>query len=472
MGRLKRRGRVCRRLFHTEALSASWHSPISRIACCGFGPWFLGLGSAAVYCVIAFWSRSSQGIGLIPFAGFMSIASMVYLLAYVSGERSAIPSRTVWFWALLFRVVGFYGEPLFEDDHYRYLWDGFRYAAAGTPYGVAPEAFFADPSIPESFRPILGQINHPDIPTIYAPVFQQVFRLAYWLAPGQLWSLKLILIGVDLFLVGLLFRLASPHHVLLYAWNPLVIKEIAFTAHPDGLVGFFLIACWVLITNGKRLVAGLALAAATASKVAAWVLVPFLGVHLGLAGLFALLAGWAGSYLPFWLAGATDAEGLRVFAASFEFNSALYGLARLGLPAGWAKVAMGGVFTLVLILHFFRYRRMRAPSLPRGDWLLGGLLFVSPVVNPWYLLWLLPFATVYPRLTVWVSSVAVLLSYTTGLNLDAPHLAPYEHPPWVRPLEFGLIGLALIADRFLLRPRTPGSSRVDNNRTAPPREPR
>jgi len=33
------------------------------------------------------------------------------------------------------------------------------------------------------------------------------------------------------------------------------------------------------------------------------------------------------------------------------------------------------------------------------------------------------------------------LTYATGLNVESSTLAPYDHPTWVRPLEFGLIRL-------------------------------
>lgn len=40
----------------------------------------------------------------------------------------------------------------------------------------------------------------------------------------------------------------------------------------------------------------------------------------------------------------------------------------------------------------------------------------------------------------------VCLAYATGLNLESSTLAPYDHPTWVRPLEFGLIMLPLSTD--------------------------
>ena len=80
----------------------------------------------------------------------------------------------------------------------------------------------------------------------------------------------------------------------------------------------------------------------------------------------------------------------------------------------------------------------------------------SPVINPWYLLWLLPFAAIAPSVSAWTASVAVFLAYVTGLNLNDGDLQPYQQPAWVRPLEFGLILLALAYDLFRRRSTGPG----------------
>ena len=61
------------------------------------------------------------------------------------------------------------------------------------------------------------------------------------------------------------------------------------------------------------------------------------------------------------------------------------------------------------------------------------------MINPWYLLWLLPFAAIFPSAWAWTASAAVLLSYVTFLNLQDYAMDPYAQPVWVRWLEFGLI---------------------------------
>ena len=65
-----------------------------------------------------------------------------------------------------------------------------------------------------------------------------------------------------------------------------------------------------------------------------------------------------------------------------------------------------------------------------------------PVFNAWYLVWLLPFAVIYPSCWAWAASVSVLLAYGIGLNLDLENLAPYQQPwQWVV-AEFGVIVVA------------------------------
>ena len=83
--------------------------------------------------------------------------------------------------------------------------------------------------------------------------------------------------------------------------------------------------------------------------------------------------------------------------------------------------------------------------------LLGLFMFVLPALNPWYLVWWLPFAVIVPCITPWVASVAVLLSYLSGINVSSGATldsfgALYTVPGWVLAIEFGSIGLALILD--------------------------
>ena len=362
-------------------------------------------------------------------------------------------------WAIAFRICGLVGGPFYEDDFYRYLWDGYRFATAGTPYGPAPEMFFVDPAVPPAMQSVLSGINHPELPTIYAPVTQTIFLLGYWVHPGSVGVLQAILIGLDLALVGLLLRLAPARNVLLYAWCPLVIKEIAFTAHPDGAGACLLLAAVVLSRDRRWQAAAVALGLAAGTKAFGLVLAPLVLAGARLRHWLLFAATVAAVYAPFALRSGSELASLQVFAREWEFNSWLFGLLKTALPPFEARLALGLAFAAFWGWYHFKYFQSPAREIPRGDWIFGGLLAASPVINPWYLLWLLPFAAVYPTIWAWTASLAVLLSYVTGLNLQDYAMHPYGQPPWARGLEFGLILCGLGCD-LIRRRRTGGPGRA------------
>ncbi|MCY3727582.1 MAG: hypothetical protein OXF97_01115 [Nitrospira sp.] len=414
-----------------------------------------GLWCALGYALLAFLARRPGEPDLPVFFLLVAWISLPVFGLYLYFRRcdEPFPFGRLIFWAVVFRICGLAGGPFFEDDFYRYLWDGYRFAATGTPYGAAPEAFFADPGVPAVFHRILDNINNPELPTIYAPVTQVVFLLGYWLKPGSVTALQLILVVVDLATIALLLRLAPAGNVMLYAWCPLVVKEIAFTAHPDGAGVCLLLAAIVLARDYRWWSAAVCLGMAVGAKVFALVLAPLVLVGAGFWPWVLFIVTLAALYAPFALQGGTGLESLLIFAREWEFNSAAFGLVTTVLQPFQAKLVLGLLCAAFWGHYYFRYSRNGAREVPRGDWLYGALLVASPVINPWYLLWVLPFAAITPSVSAWTASVAVLFAYVTGLHLNDGGLHPYQQPVWARVLEFSLILLALAWD--LIRRRLP-----------------
>ena len=405
----------------------------------------VGLSCTLGYAALAFLAWPPGEPDLVAFFTLMVWTGLLVfgLFLYCHRRDEPFPLNRLLFWAIAFRICGLVGGPLFEDDFYRYLWDGYRFATTGTPYAVVPEAFFTDPTVPATFHAVLDGINHPELPTIYAPTTQFVFLLGYWLQPGSIAALQGLLIVIDLATVALLLRLAPARNVMLYAWCPLVVKEIAFTAHPDGIGVGLLLAAIVLARDYRWRSAAVCLGLACGAKIFALVLVPFVLVGASTRHWALFGATLAALYAPFALGGGTDLYSLLVFAREWEFNSAAFGLLTLALPVFEAKLVLGLGCALFWGWYYRRYRRNGRQPVPRGDWVYGLLLAASPVINPWYLLWLLPFAAIFPSVWAWTASMAVLISYVTGLNVNDYELHPYQQPLWARLLEFGLIGLAL-----------------------------
>lgn len=421
-----------------------------------------GATALAGYAVLAWVSHDFPGgAGLPGYFGLLVWVSVPWLLVFAAfrDQPESLPVGRLLLWAVLFRLCGVFGAPPFEDDWFRYLWDGYRFVETGTPYGWAPSAFFLDETVPVAMQRILDQVNYPDLPTIYGPTTEYLFALGHLLRPADLVPLQLLLIGADILLLRLLLSTARPAFVLLYAWCPLVVKEIAFTAHPDGLAVCLAFAAILLRRRELFVAAGICLALAIGTKVFALLLVPFVlarapaRTSLVLAGTLALL------YLPFVLQGGTDLPTLAVFAATWEFNSALYGLIAPWLSSAGARVALGAVLLVLGVAYWLHYRRSTPGEMPRGDWIFGACLAASPVINPWYALWILPFAAVYPSRWAWTAAAALLLAYVTGLNLDAIEMDPFAQPWWVRPVEFGVILAAMGMDVWRAR-GIPAPSRI------------
>ena len=408
----------------------------------------VGLWCAIGYAALAVLARQP---GEPDLAAFLIIVAWtgppvfgLYWLLRRRGEP--VPVGRLFFWAIVFRVCGLFGGPFYEDDFYRYLWDAYRFATSGTPYGAAPEAFFVDPAVPALFQRVLDGINYPELPTIYGPTLQVIFLLGYWVQPASVTVLQVMLIGIDLITLALLLRLTSARNVLLYAWCPLVVKEIAFTAHPDGAGACLLLAAILLAGDRSWPGAAILLGLASGAKTFGLVLAPLVLARAPIRcwGLFG--ATLAALYAPFVLQGATDLATFQVFAREWEFNSALFGLLATVAPRFELRVVLGFAFAVAWACYYRAYTKGGFHEIPRGDWLYGALLAVSPVINPWYLLWLLPFAALFPSVWAWTASGAVLLSYVTYLNLQDYAMDPYAQPIWVRWLEFGLILAAVVYD--------------------------
>lgn len=348
--------------------------------------------------------------------------------------------------ALAFRICGLWATPTLEDDYQRYLWDGWRTVQGGSPYDRAPQEFFARPETrPPSIETALNEINHPDLTTIYAPVTQLLFAAAA-VAPGSLFTLKLFLLFVDLALLLLLAGFGGRSAVWFYGWCPLVVTENAFHAHPEAWGLLWLIAAWICARRHRYLSAGALVGVAVGAKLFALLAIPFLAWQRPKVVMPALLAV-LGIYGPILASGsAAEWPGLRAMASYFEFNSFGFSLLATCFGSKAARFLWLALFGLIAALLFARWvrREGKLEAAPMANLFLAFFL-LSPVLNPWYAVWLVPFAAMAPARPAIALLLVVPISYATGLNLGDPTLATYSQPTWVRPVEFGVVFLAALS---------------------------
>ncbi len=420
---------------------------------------------ALAYLSLVIFSQSSESNNLSAFFALMAISyGLVFgFFGFLWWKKQTLSASFVMSWAVIFHFLGVLGAPLFEDDYFRYLWDAYQTVQYGSPYGVAPSEYFyqADSQLNTQFQHILGQINYPDIATIYGPSVQYSFLLAYLIAPGEVWALQLIYASVDLVLIYILLKLAPPRMVMLYAWSPLVFKEVILTAHPDGLGICLLMAALWCTHKHSFYGAAVLLAASLAAKIFAILFVPFILIKSKPRHWCVFIVTLVMLYAPLLGNQQSDLLGLTAMAQSWEFNSALYGLLTLWFPAHTSKLILALLVFLFLASYAYVYCRPKfslqkpwltlniSHNIIRGDLIMGVFLLCAPVINPWYLLWLLPFAVIHFTLSAWLASVFIMLAYVVGLNLEEPHLlGSYQMPLWVRPLEFGLLTLLILSEGY------------------------
>jgi len=411
--------------------------------------WVAGLSCALLYTFLAIRSNCTTGIDLPGFlVGYWLIAAVLFLYWYYLFDHDLdIRYRDVIGWAIVFRLLGIYGSPILEDDFYRYLLDGCLFWSSASPYGISPESLFQANSLSSECRDALIWVNNPHLPTVYGPVLQYTFALAHLMSPANIVPLQVILAGVDIGIILLLCKLARAREVLLYAWNPLVLKEAIFTAHPDVIGIFFLLVAFFARSHHRTAIACLFVALACATKVFALLALPFFLYQQKMRYWILTATVMGVLYLPFIMQGQTDLPVLGKFMETWIFNATAFRLAAFIFPDLVARLVCLGAFVLWWCCYFFHYQKHAAPgAIPRMDWIFALFFLLSPVTNAWYIVWLLPFAVIRPSCWPWATSVAVSLTYVTGLHWEGSELGAYQIADWAFALEVVLILAAVCHD--------------------------
>lgn len=326
---------------------------------------------------------------------------------------------------LVARLVLFASEPILEDDYQRYLWDGAVTASGHNPYAMSPyEARKEGGTLAELAREgeqAASRINHSSLKTVYPPVTQGAFALAYTIKPWSLTAWRSVLLIFDLVtleLVLLLLREAgrSPLWSALYWWNPIVIKELFNSAHMDAVVvAFTLLALWLALR--RRPIASLSsLGFAIGAKLWPVLLLPVLlrryaqidrRLMAGAIVVFgAIVTLWA---IPILSAGLDERSGFVSYFSSWQTGSALFPALEqlaamvfgwMALPADWAGLAARSLLGLCLAIIALA---VSVKPIADADDLLGraglvvaALVLLSPAQFPWYAVWFAPFLAFRP----------------------------------------------------------------------------
>lgn len=369
----------------------------------------------------------------------------------------------------------FWSSPYFEDDHYRYIWDGWVSAHGANALVISPLEVLSNKAVvndalreskveplgyhgdrrerevqwrhsllPDAERhALLSLVNYPESPSIYGPVAQSYLALTFYplkilneagLVSFQLdvavFCLRWSFLCLDACLCILFYLLArslgSLQRCASFVMCPVLLKEIGNSLHVDILACVFCCLAVLGLLGPRKWpkLSCLALVCACAVKPYALILMPWLALWSGgfkryIGGFVALFAL---CYLPWYGSGGSEIwTGTRYFSSLWSMNDFFPALCREllyhGTELGFSKVDMypiGEVWVsqvqwwarslslLMFVLAwcsigFWHWRNKSMRELCELEkirlcgWLVLLMLFFSPVQNPWYLIWGLPF---------------------------------------------------------------------------------
>lgn len=280
---------------------------------------------------------SELPLPIVAVTGFMVLAAIAAYLGLANALKIAESQHKHLMLAIVglavsVRMVALFTCPILEIDYYRYLWDGKVVAQGISPYRFTPqevrdgspgkvlnenetkdgepnEALTRNANLQtlallsirsESNHTILNRIHYEEYTTLYPPVSQLVFGLAMNWFPetasveAHVLAIKLVMVLFDIATMAVVFWILwlmkfHPGWLVLYAWNPLVIKEVANGGHLDSIAAFFLtlsvlaIVKFRLSTSAKFshvIWGGVALGLGVGAKLSPAVLLPALAVMI------------------------------------------------------------------------------------------------------------------------------------------------------------------------------------------------
>jgi alpha-1,6-mannosyltransferase len=332
------------------------------------------------------------------------------------------------------RLVCLFSPPFLSSDIFRYVWDGRVQAAGINPYRYIPAdthlAFLRDLDI----YPHINRRNYAR--TVYPPGAQMLFLLITRIGASVRW-MKTGMVSLEAITIWALVKLLTAvglrrEQVLIYAWHPLLLWEVASSGHVDAAALPLMALALLFYVHHKPAATGIALGVATLVKLYPIALFPALyrrsawrdwKMPVAAAGVVA--AGYAcylsvGRQVLGFLPEYAKEEGLESGSRYFLLTLARHGLHWEALP----PAAFYG-FAALLLLGLAVWAWLKSEVSPlaaiRCCFVIAAvfmLLFSSHY--PWYYLWLLPFLSLIPYVPMLYFTTACFYLYTTQLANPGP----------------------------------------------------
>jgi alpha-1,6-mannosyltransferase len=391
----------------------------------------IGLLSAAVYgwnFGLGQWlPLMRQATSIHIYLALFGVLSALYLAAVglvIKCRPTPRPSRGllagILAFAVVFRLLLVFQEPaVLSNDMYRFIWDGRVQHHGINPYSHPP----GDEAL-KSLRDdrIYPHINRKAARTLYPAGAQLFFRAVYALVGDSVTGFKSAMVVCDMAALAVLAALLTfhgrdPNRLLIYAWNPLVVFEIAYSGHLEGITVLLVMGAFYLAARGGRLWGAFVLALSSAVKLYPALLLPAILKRADrIKGPALFVATFALLYLPFTAAGSKMTGFLPVYLKNpYEsFNLGLKSLILHFFPGLnyyiLSLLFISGLLAAALVVLFKHKGDDRMVFY--GYLLTGWLIILMPAaLHPWYVILIIPFLTFFPHAAWLIFSCTVSLSY-------------------------------------------------------------
>jgi alpha-1,6-mannosyltransferase len=333
-----------------------------------------------------------------------------------------------------------------DNDMVRYMYDGRLQRLGINPFEVVP----ADPAVAWTHTDETRKMPSIRARTPYPAAAQLFFRgvVTIWESSRMMkWALVVCdLLTIWVLIAWLRQTSRSPWLALLYAWNPLVILEVAHSGHIDALGALWIATSAWMLSTGRTMGASIAFVLAVATKLLPIVLVPLYWKRIRIrdAAIAALVL--AALYFPFRSAGLLPLGAVPNVVAFIRFNGPLFkALAAIFTPQGAAVAALLGGLAVAAWMRF----RRDAGDPAAWAWPMAVSLAAAPVIYPWYLLYFTPFLFTRATLPLVVWTYSVLPVYIVWYLSKRGHR---WFVPWpVVAVEFVIVLAVLIVPLVMKR---------------------
>lgn len=382
--------------------------------------------------------------------------------------------------ALSWSAPMLFSFPILSQDVYSYLGQGRLMHSGLSPYenwvSQLPGWFEqgADSLWAESSSP-------------YGPLFLMYARFAYYVSGGVpeygVAMMRLVAVAGVALCIYAVPRLAEkvgadPSWTLwISVVNPLFLMNMVGGVHNDGLMLGGVLLAFLLVYRKRRFLGVVVMALSIAVKPVMLLALPFLGLAMlkPEVRLRSKIRVWI------WIAAVTAAILTALGAATGLWFGWISGMASsgdaafpyapvglLGLLVGWIGSLFGAhlatvadvVYALfkvvsMMVIAWLALRKPAGNPLLYAGYALAASVLLAPIIQPWYLLWLIPFFALGKKFSVGQERLLYVLCLVLALAgvVDQLSVAQWFSLLWMR-IFAAIVGLLCVAYMVFIDPKT------------------